>query len=111
MAHIEHFQIAGLAGRDDIIEQQLDRHVNIFFGLNGSGKTSLLKILHSALSNDTQVLASTAFNSAKVSIHSKDFKKTFVTILEKEHRGKPRGIRAQRAKRSRGAARPPIAQI
>lgn len=52
MSHITEFSISGLAGSDQVYSQKLNQDVNVFFGLNGSGKTSLLKILHSAMSDD-----------------------------------------------------------
>jgi ABC-type cobalamin/Fe3+-siderophores transport system ATPase subunit len=56
MSHIVSFSVAGLVGRDDVYSKELNRDVNIFFGLNGSGKTSLLRILHSAMSNNGDIL-------------------------------------------------------
>jgi predicted ATPase len=70
MAHIVEFKITGLAGRKDVIHEKLHRNVNVFFGLNGSGKTSLLKILDSAMSGNAQNLISVPFNSAEVVIYS-----------------------------------------
>ena len=70
MAHIVEFKITGLAGRKKIIHEKLHRHVNVFFGLNGSGKTSLLKILDSAMEGDARLLALVPFESAEVVIHS-----------------------------------------
>jgi predicted ATP-dependent endonuclease of OLD family len=70
LAHIEAFNIVGLAGRTKPVGRTLDRHVNVFWGLNGSGKTSLLKILHSALDNDTSSLKSVPFESAEVFIRT-----------------------------------------
>ncbi|WP_157412214.1 AAA family ATPase [Agreia sp. Leaf283] len=70
MAYIESFTIYGLAGRIRPISRRLDRNLNVFWGLNGSGKTSLLKILHSALENDTSSLSRVPFQSAQVLIRS-----------------------------------------
>lgn len=70
LAHIEAFTIVGLAGRTEPVGRTLDRHVNVFWGLNGSGKTSLLKILHSALDNDTSSLKNVPFDSAEVFIRT-----------------------------------------
>lgn len=61
-------RVEGLAGRKSPYELELNKDVNIFFGLNGSGKTSLLKIIHSALSNDATMLIGVPFTSAEVSI-------------------------------------------
>lgn len=82
MAYITEFSISGLAGRDAIYEKKLNRDTNIFFGLNGSGKTSLLKILASAMRFDTTLLKNVPFKSAKVKIYSVDFDKTFTYSIE-----------------------------
>ncbi len=70
MTYIHEFTIEGLAGRKDVVHRKLDRHVNIFWGLNGSGKTSLLKILHSALKYDASLLTRVPFESAEVIFQS-----------------------------------------
>lgn len=71
MATISSFTIHGLAGRARPQRFELNRDVNIFWGLNGSGKTSLLKILHGALLNDSASLARVPFDAATVTITTK----------------------------------------
>jgi predicted ATPase len=85
MAHITEFTVSGLAGRSDIYHQVLDRHVNIFFGLNGSGKTSLLKILDSAMETNGKSLENVPFNTAEVKIFSKKYKKIFTYTTDKKN--------------------------
>ncbi|MFZ4550888.1 MAG: AAA family ATPase [Aquabacterium sp.] len=70
MAHIVRFKIDGLLGRTDSIEFSLDRSVNIFFGENGCGKTTLLKILQSAMSLDGEAMIPLAVERAEVDIYS-----------------------------------------
>jgi energy-coupling factor transporter ATP-binding protein EcfA2 len=84
MAHIVEFSIAGLAGRKGTYTQTLDRHVNIFFGLNGSGKTSLLKILHSAMSGNSAILKSVPFQSAEVKVYSIQHDRVFTHTIKKD---------------------------
>lgn len=84
MSHIIDFTIESLAGRSKTFSHTLDRHINVFFGLNGCGKTSLLKILHSAMANDASILARVPFTSARVTIHSLNFKQNFVRSIEKK---------------------------
>jgi predicted ATPase len=67
MAYIESCSVQGLAGQVNRTIR-LNRDVNVFFGGNGSGKTSLLKVLHSALSNDLSEMRRIALHSAKVVI-------------------------------------------
>src|SRR5688572_24768398 len=69
MAHITEFKIEGLLGRQEPIAMQLDRHTNVFFGSNGAGKTSLLKILAAACSADLELLTRVPFGQADVSIY------------------------------------------
>lgn len=77
MAHIIEFSIEGLAGRKKAINVKLNRDINVFFGLNGSGKSSLLKILHSAMSEDTSILKDVPFTEARVVMYSKAYDKNF----------------------------------
>lgn len=93
MAHIVEFKVASLAGRKDIYTQKLDQNLNVFFGTNGSGKTSLLKILHSALSNETEILQNVAFDWAEVIIYSVDYKKNFLKRIKKIGKKKATPIR------------------
>lgn len=85
MSHIVSFKIEGLAGRPDPLELELNRDTNIFFGPNGSGKTSLLKILHAAMANNTDILVRVPFVSAEVHIYSLTWDKVFVRSIKKKH--------------------------
>ena len=78
MAHITYIKVAGLAGRKKDIEITFDRHVNVFFGVNGVGKTTLLKILHSALKNDPRLVFGLPFTHAEVGIYSLDGKREVI---------------------------------
>lgn len=68
MAKVVSFEIEGLAGRRPTVTRSLDPHTNLFFGANGCGKTSVLRILHAALQNDPASLASVPFRAAAVVI-------------------------------------------
>lgn len=83
MSHIIKFSIEGLAGRKDTLTVDLNRDDNIFFGLNGCGKTSLLKILHSAMSNQAALLHSVPFKAAQVEIYSVKYNKVFTRSIQK----------------------------
>lgn len=84
MTYITEFSVEGLAGRQGVYSQKLNKDVNIFFGLNGSGKTSLLKILHSALLSDGSVISNTAFNRAEVKFYSITFDKIITRTITRE---------------------------
>jgi translation initiation factor RLI1 len=80
MSYITEFSISGLVGKD--YSQKLNKDVNVFFGLNGSGKTSLLKILHSAMSDDLEILENVPFKSAEIQIYSTDLDKVFTRTIK-----------------------------
>jgi len=83
MAHIVRYCISHLAGHETDVEHELNPDVNVFFGLNGSGKTSLLRILHSALNNDASLVLDVPFMCANVTIHSGDYEQDFTYTLDK----------------------------
>lgn len=83
MSHIIRFRVDGLAGRKASLDVTLNRDDNIFFGLNGCGKTSLLKILHAAMSNETSILARVPFEAAEVDIYSMNYDKIFTRRIKK----------------------------
>lgn len=89
MAHVVRFAIEGLAGSKGIVSCKMNRHLNVFFGLNGSGKTSLLRILHSALETDASELQSIQFRSAEVVIHSEQYNSDFRYTFSKVKRQQP----------------------
>ncbi len=70
MPYIKSFRVAGLAGRSSATERTLNGDVNVFFGPNGSGKTSLLRILHSALLQNGDLLKEVPFSHSAVVVHS-----------------------------------------
>ena len=72
MTHIVSFEVDGLAGRRDSYRVDLDPDANIFFGKNGTGKTTLLKILYAALRNETRLIKDAPFESATVTFFSRD---------------------------------------
>jgi hypothetical protein len=83
MSHLIQAEVIGLAGKTQPTQINFDRHVNIIFGLNGSGKTSLLKILHSAMAGDGKLLSNVPFTQATVRIHSKKYGSEFTRRIIK----------------------------
>ncbi|MFK0108027.1 AAA family ATPase [Streptomyces sp. NPDC091217] len=77
MSRVIRFSISGLAGRSETLKRDLNAGVNIFWGKNGCGKTSMLKILHSALQNDASLLARVPFSQASVQIE------TYTGVIER----------------------------
>jgi len=84
MAHIVEFAVSNLAGRKGVYTKKLNRHVNIFFGLNGTGKTSLLRILNAAMERNATLLVNVPFASARVRIYSDDYSKDFTYSIDRE---------------------------
>lgn len=72
MAHITEITIEGLLGRKEPIHLQLNRDINIFFGENGCGKTTLLKVLDAALSLNGAAMNRLPVTKASVDIFSID---------------------------------------
>lgn len=70
MAHITEITIEGLLGRVEPIRLKLDRNINIFFGENGCGKTTLLKVLDAALSRDGAAMERLPVTKATIDIYS-----------------------------------------
>lgn len=70
MAHITEIRIEGLLGRVEPIHLHLNRDVNVFFGENGCGKTTLLKVLDAALSRDGEAMERLPVTKAVVDIFS-----------------------------------------
>lgn len=83
MSHIIEFEVEGLAGRTGLYRQRMNRHVNMFFGVNGSGKTSLLKILHSAMSGDASLLTHVPVKGARVVVYSQTHDAQLTYVLSK----------------------------
>jgi predicted ATPase len=88
MAHITEFAIDNLAGRTGSYAKKLNRDVNVFFGLNGAGKTSLLRILDSAMRRNSAGLETVPFDRAEVKIHSLLYNKIFTHTIDNPQRKK-----------------------
>ncbi|HEX3896402.1 MAG TPA: AAA family ATPase [Rudaea sp.] len=70
MAHITEITLEGLLDRQDSINLKLNRGVNVFFGENGCGKTTLLKVLDAALSCDSGTMEQLPIKKAVVDLFS-----------------------------------------
>lgn len=83
MPYVRRLRIEGLAGREDVCQAELNEYVNVFFGANGSGKTSLLRILHSALDDNAESVREVPFTRAEVVVYSYGKKKEITYTLDK----------------------------
>lgn len=83
MAHITEIKIEGLLGRADSITIELNRSVNVFFGENGCGKTTLLKVLDAALSRDGAAMERLPITKAVVDIFSAEENRVFKHVWER----------------------------
>ena len=77
MTRVDKIKVTGLAGRDTKIDIDLNPEVNVIFGLNGRGKTSLLKIIDSGLSGTDSALSGIPFKSAEITFYSENHKASF----------------------------------
>jgi energy-coupling factor transporter ATP-binding protein EcfA2 len=84
MAHILAFTVEGLGGRTGVFTKTLNRDVNVFFGHNGVGKTSLLRILNAAMDENPADLIHVPFISAEVKVHSVAFKGTITVNIDRD---------------------------
>jgi predicted ATP-dependent endonuclease of OLD family len=87
MAHITEISIEGLLGRTEPIKLSLNRGVNIFFGENGCGKTTLLKVLDAALSRDGSAMERLPVTKATVDIFSIEANKVYRHTWERSAPG------------------------
>jgi energy-coupling factor transporter ATP-binding protein EcfA2 len=84
MAHIIQFWIDGLLGRPEQIHYCLNRKVNAFFGANGCGKTTLLKVLNAALESDDDAMERMPVTKATVEIYSMDSNSIYTHTWERK---------------------------
>lgn len=68
--YIKHIEAEGVLGRFDI-DQEFQEGVNVLFGKNGTGKTTLLHILANLLNGDYKRFAYTEFRVIKVQLNDK----------------------------------------
>ena len=66
MTHVSSITVQGLAARADEVSLHFKTGTNILYGLNGSGKTSLLRLMYSALSDDVALIRRVPFHDAVV---------------------------------------------
>jgi len=89
MSHFIDAEIHGLAGKTSPTKTVFDRHLTIIYELNGSGKTSLLRILHSAMTGDAASLRNVPFSSATVRFWSAFNQATYTRTIDKSMVGEP----------------------
>jgi predicted ATP-binding protein involved in virulence len=63
-----HFTIDGLFGRSEQVGIRLSEKVQIIYGVNGSGKTTVLKLLHAMLSGRIYEIRNIAFSQLTLSL-------------------------------------------
>lgn len=83
MANIVNFRVEGLAGRKWVFEKSLENRLSIFFGQNGCGKTTLLKIFDSALRRDSYSTIRMPFTSAEIVLKDPRTNTTYTISIDK----------------------------
>lgn len=66
MATISGVNVTGLAGSERTLTCTLNPRINVFFGKNGGGKTTLLRTLYSALRADGSIIADSPVRHAEI---------------------------------------------
>lgn len=72
MTRLLHATVEGLAGRRKAVEVAFQPDLNIFYGLNGTGKTSLLRLLYSCLKDDISQIRRVPFEFASITFEGDD---------------------------------------
>nr|MDT0662112.1 ATP-binding protein [Micromonospora sp. DSM 115978] len=73
MVYLKRVTVDNLVGREESIDIVFERDLNVLWGLNGSGKTSLLRIIDSALRNNSAAIANVPFSRAVVEFYSESY--------------------------------------
>ncbi|WP_181539497.1 AAA family ATPase [Micromonospora saelicesensis] len=81
MTRVDSLHVTGLAGRSVDIDINFDPKLNVIFGLNGLGKTSLLKIIHAALSNDHRAVTRIPVERASVTFSTNAGEKQYTRSI------------------------------
>ena len=81
--YIKHIKAEGVLGRFDI-DQEFQEGVNVLFGKNGTGKTTLLHILANLLNGDYKRFAYTEFKTIRVQLNDET---NIVVSKEKSEKG------------------------
>ncbi|MHB1185770.1 MAG: AAA family ATPase [Desulfobulbia bacterium] len=84
-----HFTINGLFGRSEQVGIRLNEKVQIIYGVNGSGKTTVLKLLYSMLSGRLYEIRNIAFSTMILAL---DNGKSLVAELSEQKRPAKRGV-------------------
>lgn len=80
---IKDFKIQGFWGRGEV-NCSFNKDVNIIIGRNGTGKTTLMNILHSALTCDLNGLGESDFDEVSIVLESNSLTKKVVVHRHKE---------------------------
>ena len=64
--YIKQIEIIGLFNRFDLLIEDLKPNLNTFYGINGSGKTTVLHVIVNALNGDYERFLSLNFNSIEI---------------------------------------------
>ena len=83
MSFIQSLEIHGFMGSTGIRRIEFKRDINVITGPNGSGKTSLIKIIESAFTGDITSIRSIRFNYVEARIYSTILNGTVIRTISK----------------------------
>lgn len=87
MLRVKRIEVEGLAGRKAPVVVEFNEDVTILFGQNGCGKTSLLKLIHCALSDEIALLENVMFKKASVTFTHDNYEGNLTrTLINKDIR-------------------------
>lgn len=83
MYHLSSIEIDRFRDEERRINIPLDGEVNFFIGRNGTGKTTLMNLLHSALAADVRILSQAKFSSITFRLRrSGDKKRPYIRVTK-----------------------------
>lgn len=93
MAYIKSIKVYGLCSRPKPVELKFNRHLNVIYGQNGCGKTSLLRVLHSALYSTPLAPDEPFFEKAEVILYSEKYKCDILRTLDRKGQKSDRNVK------------------
>ena len=90
---LKSIQIYGFRNQEAPIELRLSKNANFLIGRNGTGKTTLINLVHAALTVDVEVLREISFDKIEFRFSRKGSRKIpHISVLQRDYDGLERQI-------------------